>query len=324
MIAFSVIVINYNNAPFLHQRLNSILTQTYPHFELIIIDDYSTDASRKILDAYRNEPKVSHLIYRNANSGSAYGNWQTAIGISRFDWIWIAESDDIADNQFLESCAKMISSHPETCLCYTDSYFLNNETKEITGTYAARKNKLFSTTKWDQSYCIGGLKEINEYLKYDCTINNVSAAVFKKETALPFLKSLSAYKYYGDWYFFLNICFYSALCYVAAPLNTYRFHITSHLNKKTPLSISKKEYFQILTELYHRKEITEKKKLLNHFTYNYLAFGMRTTGLKEIISILKIYYRLDKKLALLIYIRIILIKLLPAYYRRNYELSLPV
>jgi glycosyltransferase involved in cell wall biosynthesis len=323
MISFSVIVINFNNAPFLDQRLHSIITQTYPHFELIILDDCSTDESRKIIDAYRHEPKVSHLVYSSENSGSAYGNWEKAITLSQFEWIWIAESDDFADIHFLEACADMINECPEAALCYTDSYILNHETKAIAGTYAARRNKLFSTDKWTNDYCNDGVKEINQYLKYDCTINNVSAAVFKKHPALLFLKDLAEYKYYGDWYFFLNMCFCSGICYRASPFNTYRFHMDSHLNKKTPLPVSKKEYFQILKLLYYNESVTDKRKLINLFSYNYLAFGILETGLREKISIVKTYYRLDRKLALMIYLRIILIKLSPARYKRKYELYLP-
>ena len=48
----SVIVPNYNHASYLPQRLDSILTQTYQDFELIILDDCSSDHSRKIIEKY--------------------------------------------------------------------------------------------------------------------------------------------------------------------------------------------------------------------------------------------------------------------------------
>ncbi len=65
----SVIVPNYNHASFLKQRINSILEQTYQDFELILLDDCSTDNSREILEQYRSNPHVSHIAHNEINSG---------------------------------------------------------------------------------------------------------------------------------------------------------------------------------------------------------------------------------------------------------------
>ena len=54
----SVIVPNYNHARFLRRRLDSILAQTYQDFELILLDDASTDESLTILDTYASEARV--------------------------------------------------------------------------------------------------------------------------------------------------------------------------------------------------------------------------------------------------------------------------
>ena len=65
----SVIVPNYCHAPYLEQRIESILQQTFQDFELILLDDCSTDGSREILERYRNHPKVSGIFYNERNSG---------------------------------------------------------------------------------------------------------------------------------------------------------------------------------------------------------------------------------------------------------------
>lgn len=72
----SVIVPNYNYAPYLKDRIDSILNQTYQDFELILLDDASNDQSADILYAYQDNPHVSHIIINKKtqearfNSGS--------------------------------------------------------------------------------------------------------------------------------------------------------------------------------------------------------------------------------------------------------------
>ena len=59
----SVIIPNYNHAPFLVERIESVLNQSYPDFEVIILDDCYTDSSKEIIEKYRNNPKISQIIY---------------------------------------------------------------------------------------------------------------------------------------------------------------------------------------------------------------------------------------------------------------------
>ena len=58
----SIIVPNYNHSKFLEKRLDSIFNQTYKDFEIILLDDCSTDDSLKILNEYVTRPNVSYLI----------------------------------------------------------------------------------------------------------------------------------------------------------------------------------------------------------------------------------------------------------------------
>ena len=76
----SVIVPCYNHAPYLKQRIESILNQTYQNFELILLDDVSPDESAEILLSYKDHPKVSHCIINEKNSGSTFHQWNKSAG----------------------------------------------------------------------------------------------------------------------------------------------------------------------------------------------------------------------------------------------------
>jgi glycosyltransferase involved in cell wall biosynthesis len=93
----SVIVPNYNYARYLEQRLNSIFLQTYPVFELIVLDDASSDKSLEIIKYCLAKTDTDHqLIMNRKNSGSVFGQWRKAIKLARGDFIWICEADDFA------------------------------------------------------------------------------------------------------------------------------------------------------------------------------------------------------------------------------------
>src|SRR3989442_15683408 len=96
----SVIVPNYNHASFLRLRIESVLVQTYQDYEVILLDDCSTDNSREILASYRNNPKV-RIEYNERNSGGVFKQWNKGVRMARGRYIWIAESDDYADACFL-------------------------------------------------------------------------------------------------------------------------------------------------------------------------------------------------------------------------------
>lgn len=70
----SVIIPNYNHSSYLKERIDSILNQTFQNFEVIILDDCSTDNSKEIIELYRDHTKVSHIVYNEKNSGSTLDN----------------------------------------------------------------------------------------------------------------------------------------------------------------------------------------------------------------------------------------------------------
>ena len=63
----SVIIPNYCHAPYLRQRIDSVLAQSYPDFEVVLLDDCSTDGSREVIERYRNHPRIKQIVYNDRN-----------------------------------------------------------------------------------------------------------------------------------------------------------------------------------------------------------------------------------------------------------------
>lgn len=117
----SVIIPNYNHASFLQQRIDTVLAQTYSDFEVILLDDCSTDDSRQVIEQYRHHPKVSGIIYNETNSGNTFQQWEKGIALAKGEWIWIAESDDYADPGFLATLIHNAAKGEAIVLSYCQS-----------------------------------------------------------------------------------------------------------------------------------------------------------------------------------------------------------
>lgn len=230
----SVIIPNYNHARYLEKRLDSILNQTFQDFEIIIIDDCSTDTSVDFLKTFKSHPKVSHFIINEKNSGSPFAQWKKGIELAKGKFIWIAETDDFAELVFLEKTVLTLENNQDSNLVYADSTIVNDE-GESTGLWSSIKNDRFKTTKWSNDYEISGRKEVIDFLLHSTTINNASAVLFRKKSLvnISFLNELAAYKTSGDLFTYIFVALQGKISYIAQPLNNYREHVLNVTKKNT-------------------------------------------------------------------------------------------
>lgn len=270
----SVIIPNYNHGPFLRDRIESVLNQTLQDIELLIVDDCSSDNSREIIKTYEYHPKVSVVIYNSQNSGSPYSHWSGLLNKANAEWIWVAESDDLADPRFLETLVPLAKSSPEVSLVYCDSQIMYTENGFATYTYAQLKKEIYKTSKWTEAYQQEGIAELNEFLKKGCTINNVSAVIFRKSYAKNVVSALSGFRHHGDWMFYIEMAGKGEIIYHPLPLNKYREHGGNHSKKTNGAPFNKTECFIILDRLLKKECITDKKKLIDHFINAYIGFGL--------------------------------------------------
>lgn len=214
----SVIIPNYNHGDHLRRRLDTVLHQTFTDFEVIILDDFSADDSPSIIEAYSNHPSVKHIVFNDVNSGNPFRQWKKGIELAVGEWVWIAESDDFADNRFLEILLAASESNHNAGLIYCDSFVVSNNAIEQE-TFSVLKNRRFKTKRWSENHSNGGLNEIEDYLLLGGTINNTSAVIFKRDLlnkVNPFDINL---RYIGDKYAFVKILSQSDIVYVKETLN---------------------------------------------------------------------------------------------------------
>ena len=219
MCKVSVIVPNYNYEQYLPERIDSILNQTYTDFELILLDDASTDGSATLIEKYKDNPHVSHVVINEENSGSPFRQWMKGIVLARGEWVWIAEADDLCEPAFLETCMARIEATPGIGICYVDSNYIDQD-----GNLIPQKKKNASTGK---TIIYDGKKFVEHHLYWENAIVNASGVLFKRECAVK-LKDhpFRAMRYCGDWMFWLEIAMQGNVVNISRKLNYFRKHIS--------------------------------------------------------------------------------------------------
>lgn len=223
----SVVIPNYNYENYIEERIDSILMQTYPIHELIILDDCSTDNSvNKIEEIIKKHPDVNIKFVKNEkNSGSVFSQWQKAFSLSTGDYVWIAEADDSCSHYFLENVMKGFDS-PNVVLSYAESMRIDENNKIISS--SCRDWMLaVSSVKWNKSYINSGINEIQNALAICNTIPNVSAVVFKKSNQVEIIEEAKKFKISGDWYIYYKLLSNGDIAYCHKSLNYFRKHSKS-------------------------------------------------------------------------------------------------
>jgi len=242
----SVIVPNYNHAAYLGQRIESVLAQTWQDYELILMDDCSTDHSREILEKYRSHPRVSRVLYNQTNSGSTFRQWNKGVAAARGTYVWLAESDDYAHPAFLETLVEKLQKYPSAGLAFCHSHLVD-EHGRLTG----------STTDWNMPHepweeltqgRWPGELFCRQFLMARCAIPNASAVVFKKQCYLDAGGADESRRMTGDWKLWFNILIRSEGILETRRLNYFRSH--SGTVRHTRSAVSKREALQNLKEFY--------------------------------------------------------------------------
>ncbi len=274
----SVIVPNYNHASFLKQRIDSVINQTYPDFEVILLDDCSTDNSREIIEQYRQHPKVSQIVYNETNSGSAFQQWKKGIELAKEEWIWIAESDDYAHDSLLEHLIVNTNRRANIVLSYCQSNEIN-ENNTVLGTMQWWTNDL-DAYHWSADYANSGTSEIVNYLLFKNTIPNASAVIFKKSAYLKVDDSHAGMRYCGDWLLWLQLLQAGDIAYTAQPLNFFRKHTATTRTMNSAVKLRKRleeEYdmLQYIKQHIGLNQVEYRKRLKRIMTLCSYAFTKR-------------------------------------------------
>lgn len=275
-IPLTVIVPNYNYGRYLAKRLISITTQSWRPAEIIILDDYSRDSSRKIISEFAKQTIIPvKLVFNGYNSGSPFKQWLKGINLAACELIWIAECDDYCDNSFLEKICPLLNN-PEVVMAYADSQPVNERDFKFKLPY----KYFFTDDKVDinfkNDFIISGFEFMQHGLINCCCIPNASAMVFRKTAFTADMKDITKFGQSGDWLLWNKLATTGKVAYRAETINFHRVRTGGSAGRPKPFA-RLKETFRIheymlgrFPWLYARQDVA--RRVLKSIEHEYAAY----------------------------------------------------
>ncbi|MBO4738018.1 MAG: glycosyltransferase family 2 protein, partial [Bacteroidales bacterium] len=138
----SIIIPTYNREKIIGRTLDCIAAQTFTEWECIVVDDFSADNTRRLIEEYEKKDGRFHYMLNERKKG-AQGARNTGIYHARSEWIWLMDSDDTVHVDFLEKMYAATNTDVDVVTCYTN--VIDKDSMLVT-----------NTRKWD---CCGNIHE---------------------------------------------------------------------------------------------------------------------------------------------------------------------
>ncbi|MCB9397019.1 MAG: glycoside hydrolase family 99-like domain-containing protein [Acidobacteria bacterium] len=281
----SVIVPNYNYAQYLPERLKSIFDQTYLPFEVVVLDDCSTDESLSVLQALQQKNGYDFRIIQNErNSGSVFKQWLKGLQAVKGDLVWIAEADDLCAPEFLARLVEKFTD-PEMVMAYCESKQIDENGGVLAENYWKYVEDI-DGTKWQTSYIRAGREELVESLSVKNTIPNVSAVLFRRSVLHAVLEEnfdfIMGFRFAGDYAVYMHVLSKGKMFFDSIAHNSHRRHQNS-------VTLSNYNEHMILEIIKMQKAvygIVHVDKKMNRIATGYIQelfeqFGLCTSGTND-------------------------------------------
>jgi len=236
----SIVVASYNHAEFLAQRMDSLVAQTYPDIEIIVIDDCSTDDSWQVLQRYENDPRV-RLIARERNGGWVAVSNQ-GIELSKGEFVIFANCDDACEPELIARLVSAMRSDDKAGIAFCRSWLVDENNNRLSDDLQIQQQSFRERCTADT--LIPGA-EMGKFLLHSCVIPNLSAALIRRRCFSAVGVLSPDFRACSDWDLFFRVAEHFDFAYVSQPLNLFRQHETT-IRSSMKERATYEEYFRVL------------------------------------------------------------------------------
>ncbi|MCQ2584335.1 MAG: glycosyltransferase family 2 protein [Treponema sp.] len=306
----SIAMTTFNGEKYLGEQIDSILSQSYKEFELVVCDDCSTDNTVKILREYEKKNSRVH-VYENEKNLGFKKNFEKAVGLCTGDFIAFADQDDVWLNDHLEILFSKIGDKD----CIGGGHLnIDSEGNEV---FTSEKKEWFPESRKEAFFFV-----LNR------NIFQGSAMLLRKEVCQKYL-SIPENVFYHDWWFALCAAGQKGIIYTSLPVLKYRRHNNSvtfsneviskkarikrifnnaDIREEKILLETVKEYFKIAEEIdkplihkvidYREAYINGKIKCIFYYIKHFDLWGYGNKMQRLVVFIPKVINRLFRLIAI--------------------------
>ena len=221
----------YNGARYLSESITSVLQQTFTDFELIVVDDGSTDQSASIIQSF-NDARLTYI--KNDEQLGLVGNWNKCIEVASGEYLCIFHQDDVMLPQNLKKKINQLTNNPAVGFVYSD-VLLINEKGRVTA------NRWYVKTEPETDFVHSGPDFFGQLMAgYNLVCcPSVVARRACYETVGGFDERLP---YAADWEMWLRLALFYDVAYLVEPLLKYRWHPSNETHRFKGLAGLKQSY----------------------------------------------------------------------------------
>ncbi len=233
----SIVTASYNYENYIKESIQSVLNQTYEDWELIIVDDCSTDNSVNVIKSFQDD-RIK-LFINKQNLGLAK---TLELGIKRAtgDWIIFLESDDLITPDYIAKKIQVILNNKNINLVFNDCDFFGDMERTNIFNTALKKTRLRNSKRKSPANLFYNFYLSNKIFTF--------SAVMAKRYDLLKLDFNTPVDCLLDWWLWIQLAYLGDFYYIPEKLTKWRLHKKSYITStkdSTPYDLQIKAYFRI-------------------------------------------------------------------------------
>lgn len=233
----SIITASYNYENYIKETIQSVLSQTYNDWEMIIVDDCSTDNSVNVIKSY-NDERIK--LFVNEKNLGLKETLKRGIKEATSDWIVFLESDDVLSPDYLAKKVEIAQKYNDINLIFNDCEFFGDEERVKTFEYALKKTRSLLQNQGYPKKMFYDFYQSNKIFTF--------SSVMAKRSDLLKVNFNAKLDYLIDWHLWIQLSSLGKFYYLSEKLTKWRLHNNSYINsstQKSPVDLQAASYIEV-------------------------------------------------------------------------------
>jgi glycosyltransferase involved in cell wall biosynthesis len=207
--AVSVCIPTYNSARFLGETIESVLAQEFTDFELVVVDNASTDGTPELCARY-TDPRLRYIRFEELVGQAA--NWNRCLELALAPYVMLLHGDDLLAPTHLARAVPVLDRHPDVGMLFCCAQHID-----------AAGGPMHLQRAYPDDQVVPGDAFARRLMLEGCLVN--PAGVLVRQTAFAAAGRFTEQVVWGvDWHMWIRLALHAPVAYLAEPLSRYRQH----------------------------------------------------------------------------------------------------